>query len=469
MRFKLLLIAVFWQAALLGTNVLAQDEQPIATKAKAETAPAGSLRDQYGYFGFVFYFLPKPKEDPSSVFMVLAKEAFPKLEVEPMVTEVRLEVDRPLVGFYSEKAPLKMFTPPDENLISHISRGLSKNHMDGVKKSDRAFVVRFAFEQGEIFGHIRRANELAAEFAERTGALIWDSNTHELFTLKAFKNSRVNQWSAAEKMPDISSQISVNVYRQEESDFCRAVTLGMRKFGLPDLAIGQFPFSDHTSAANLIKLVAQHLVEAGGFDSPEDQQLSISDLKNDRFRSSLEKSLIKGASGTARLQILRGKWQDGDAVNRLLEIGFDHYPGEQLQVKQANLFSELFGSENTAIKVRFNPSIRKASEKAKAMMPVLHTRFRNGLSSGEAILLKAPFERSDGEFEWMWVEVTEWERRGEIRGVLKNNASNVEGLRAGMTVTFPEADVFDFIMRRADGTIEGNQTGKLISKRPQVK
>ena len=452
-----------------------EDTAKESVKNEAETdssgldfAPAGILQDGFGYMGFVLYFLPEPIEDPASLFPVLAKEAFPGVEAEAMVTEVRLEVAEPLVGYYTEKAPLESFVPPDESLMPHVAKGLTDEQMEQVQKTDRAFIIRLAYSKDNILSNVREANLLISKFAKRTGALIWDSTTRELYTVESFEARRIDTWPEL-KSPDIRSQISVNVYRKEENKFCRAVTLGMRKFGLPDLVIQDFAWSDHRGAANLINLVAQNLLETGGFETPEKTKISIKEIFNEGFKESLTKSLVGEAAGEAHIQVLRGKWQDGDASNRLLEIGFGHYQGQNVQLRQARLFDELFGYEDSVTNVRHDKKIKAASDKAKAMLPALRTRFNNGLPTGEAILLKAPFTKDDGGNEWMWVEVTEWERKGEVSGILRNEPMHIKGLHAGMEVSFAEADVFDFLMRKADGSVEGNQTGKLVREKTEKK
>lgn len=63
----------------------------------------------------------------------------------------------------------------------------------------------------------------------------------------------------------------------------------------------------------------------------------------------------------------------------------------------------------------------------------------------------------------MWVEVIKWENK-LISGFLKNEPRLIPNLKEGAEVTIKEDDVFDYIRVKADGTSEGNETGKLILK-----
>ncbi len=63
----------------------------------------------------------------------------------------------------------------------------------------------------------------------------------------------------------------------------------------------------------------------------------------------------------------------------------------------------------------------------------------------------------------MWVEVTSWDNK-QVKGILKNDPRLIPTLKSGAKVSIKEADVFDYILQKGDGTTEGNETGKLIMK-----
>jgi hypothetical protein len=63
----------------------------------------------------------------------------------------------------------------------------------------------------------------------------------------------------------------------------------------------------------------------------------------------------------------------------------------------------------------------------------------------------------------MWVEVISW-KGDKISGLLKNEPFYIPTLHARQVVEVSEAKLFDYIRKRADGTIEGNETAKLIEQ-----
>jgi len=79
------------------------------------------------------------------------------------------------------------------------------------------------------------------------------------------------------------------------------------------------------------------------------------------------------------------------------------------------------------------------------------------------IQLKLPFATADDGTEWMWVEVLRW-NDDTIEGLLSNEPFNVPDLHAGQRVTGSMDDVFDYIYRRGDGKVEGNQTSVIIER-----
>ena len=115
------------------------------------------------------------------------------------------------------------------------------------------------------------------------------------------------------------------------------------------------------------------------------------------------------------------------------------------------------------VPVNHDQAILAASKQAKEKLPQLRRDFNAGLEPGEYIYVKAPFETPDDGTEWMWVEVMRW-NDGEILGLLKNEPVYIPDLRGGSEVRVDEADVFDYIRYFADGSEEGNETGKLIQQ-----
>ena len=62
----------------------------------------------------------------------------------------------------------------------------------------------------------------------------------------------------------------------------------------------------------------------------------------------------------------------------------------------------------------------------------------------------------------MWIEVSDWSAEEAIRGTLQNQPANIPELDAGQQVTIRTAEVFDYLLKKPDGSEEGNETGRII-------
>ena len=188
--------------------------------------------------------------------------------------------------------------------------------------------------------------------------------------------------------------------------------------------------------------------------------IDIESLSNQELKSGLLNSLEDKAEKKAEINIKQGIWEEGDPQNRIIEIGF---PKNNPQIKQDELIAKVFGSKDEVTYLSHDDELLAASERAKEKIPGLYDKFTKGLPVGTHLLIKFPFENVAGEREWMWVEVVKWNDK-EIKGLLQNAPQIVKSLKAGQEVTKNIDDMFDYILYFQDGTQEGNETGKIISR-----
>ena len=188
--------------------------------------------------------------------------------------------------------------------------------------------------------------------------------------------------------------------------------------------------------------------------------IDIESLSNQELKSGLLNSLKDNAEKKAEINIKQGIWEEGDPQNRIIEIGF---PKNNPQIKQDELIAKVFGSKDEVTYLSNDDELLATSERAKEKIPGLYDKFTKGLPVGTHLLIKFPFENVAGEREWMWVEVVKWNDK-EIKGLLQNAPQIVKSLKAGQEVTKNIDDMFDYILYFQDGTQEGNETGKIISR-----
>src|SRR6267142_1721231 len=434
------------------------NHKPGGTKQKV--IPAGPLMSDSISFQYAIYYLPVPTNDPLHVLgQVLAgEEGAPTL-----VNESQKRPDSPVVHAYPLEQVETKYPPPDIKSLQYFGRGLTRDQAEQLQKSRLAFVMDFTHGRAHVWDGLRKANSIAEALARRTGGLLWDEATREVFTPDEWDRKRIQPWTNG--IPDLSKHTTIHAYKSGE--YVRAITLGMAKVGLPDVVVERFSWSLDRTMGHLINLFCQSMAEGAVIRTSGQYDLDIRTIQNKEVRDPQVSSLKSNATAVAQLVLMEGNLEEGDPKNRLIEITFDRYPGRDVHAKQEALLSSLFGWEDAITPVKHNEALLAASRRAKAKLPTLRKEFAAGLNPGEFIQVKAPFKTPDGGQEWMWMEITAWEG-ANIKGMLKNEPFNIPSLHGGQIVKVKQEDVFDFIRQYPDGRQEGNETGAIIQNMQKI-
>lgn len=425
----------------------------VCLAASQAPIPAGPLLEGPIHFEFAIYYPEQPTKQP----MAVLKERMRASEgVLKLMTSMP---DKPpaaavLVATLTTNVQ-KEYRPPDLQMVQRFGRGLTREQAEVLQRAESALILDFAHPASMSIKALRTAGQLAEQVARDTNGLLWDEETREIFTPDEWHKRRLGSWSA--DTPEVLQHIVIHAYMSDK--LVRAITLGMKKFGLPDVVVSDFSWSLNRPVGNLINLFAQAMVEGTVIETSGMYDLDLRSIKNSNIRQEQLATLKSNATAIAKLSLVKGTWEDGDPRNRLIEIRFDRYPGPDQHARQDVALGALFGSEDAVQRVRHTNELLEASKTAKAKLPALREAFRRGLQPGEYILVKAPFATPDGGDEWMWVEVTSWDGDG-ISGLLKNEPANIPSLHGGQKVKVSQSQVFDYIRRGPDGRDEGNETGK---------
>lgn len=370
--------------------------------------------------------------------------------------------DRPSAAFLHGRlssSVQKDYRPPSLDMLQRFGRGLTREQSLALQGAKHALILNFTHPLSLSAQAHRAALMVTEQVARDTNGLLWDEETREVFTADEWHKRRLDSWMG--DTPNALSQTVIHAYRGDKQ--VRAITLGMAKFGLPDIVVDDFSWSSNRAMGHLINLLAQASVEGAVITSQGSYDLDLRAIKHSTVRESHLPTLKENSVGIAKLSLVKGTPEGGDPQNRLIEIRFDRYPGPDHHARQDALLSALFGSEDSVVYVKHNAELLAASKAAQAKLPVLQAAFNRGLQPGEYVLLKLPFATPAGGSEWMWVEVTQW--KGEaITGLLKNEPVNIPTLHGGQLVKVSQSKVFDYIRRNAQGQEEGNETGKILER-----
>jgi uncharacterized protein YegJ (DUF2314 family) len=421
--------------------------------------PPGPAFEERMAFEFAVFYTSPPLEEPVAAFEALLARDFTGYT---RLAELGKEEigNRRIAGAMWVTDARTSYVPPDLEGLRYAGHGLDEAQAEALQQSEQALRLLFAYGSEHRWSGMREALRLTSALARRTGGLIWDNVSREIFTPDFWDEHRIAPWPETDGPPDLGPHFTIHSYR-EDSGFHRAVSLGLRKFGLPDIVIENSSGSVQKGAGNTINLLAQALAEGTPVGSDGEFELDLRSMSPSTIRDGNLASLGENATAKANLRLVQGTRDEGDSENRLIEIAFDRYPGPDLQARQERLFIELFGTEeDVTADVDHEAEVLAASERARQKLAALQPAFEAGLPPGEILLVKAPFPAPDGRREWMWVEVIEWQG-DRISGTLQNDPVHVE-LKAGQRVQVSAAEVFDYLHKKADDSREGNETEKLL-------
>lgn len=425
-----------------------------ATHRRPKPMIVGSLLQKSSWFQVAIYHAPQPRAAPKAVLDHLLESAAP---INGVDSEPESMPQFPVVWLATPS--IADAAPPDGEALKYFGRSLNEAERGQLAASKAVSVLSFVALGRDALPTYRRALQLVGDFAQATGGIIWDQSTRELFSIAAW-SKRSEGWDA-EGRPDVLPHIAIHGYR--DGELGRAITLGMRKFAMPDIVLNQIPTNGH-HFRGLLQLVGQRLLEGEEPHGAGLLDLSIADVRHPGVRQSLVAKQQAGAQGQAVLHVVAGKPEKGDPDNALIEIEF---PGaaSARQELQRQLLRQLFGTASDLIDdVKDEQELLAASAAARqAVMRFKPLYADQPPPTAGNLLVKAPFVTSSGGREWMWVEVVRWQGR-TIYGLLDSEPQQVPELKSGARVEVDEETVFDYILNKPDGTQEGNTTAAIIRR-----
>lgn len=404
-----------------------------------EDAPA---RPNGVYFQYALYFAPKPTGDPLKVANRVFEAGFRK------DFTYRSGVVRFAKGNYVEFRSVEPedYPPPKVDYLEHKGFGTTAADREHLQKTSTVLVIDFFIVDPENYEYLAAANRLALEIAEATKGFLWDEETRELFSTRVWKEKR-----PPTEQP-VFANTSMHGYQLASGNF-RSVTFGMRKLGLPDLVITEFPKVFWEPMSEMMRFLVYQVAVQGPLQPTTKWE-----------GATLQKLLQLSEKGDIPdLALVPIKPEKGDPRNDLLTVDFMAYPGGTYHEKQAYAVDRLMRPKDGLLDVwNQREQLMALSEAAQKKLQGKRILVQAGLPEGEKLLIKAFVDS-----EYRWLQVAAWEE-----DTLK--AVEVPRVGADGTVVAEESraepqeikidQVFDYLHIKADGSEEGNETTKFIQK-----
>jgi hypothetical protein len=254
--------------------------------------PAGSLVKEPIVILFAVSAMPGARADVEAVALELREKTYAQYKTVDAFSD-----DMPRPGIQIGSPPIAEYGPPDLEMLAELGRGLSEAQMADVQKSPKLVTLAFVGDAGSAAQVHRDAITMAGEVAERTGGLVFDVQTHHLFSREAWKERR--EIADVGDSKNLPKHFTIHLYRDEE--LMRMVTLGLEKFGLPNLVVENVSSHDSEAMGGLVNDAAIAMHEVGTLAR----------------EGVLE---LRGSSGPVELRLAVAKHEEGDPDGRLVEI-----------------------------------------------------------------------------------------------------------------------------------------------------
>jgi len=159
-------------------------------RADQGLVPAGSPMADSIHFQYAVYLLPMPPHsvDPAAALHEALVSKYKDLK---LVDEITRESQAALIHARVQKNVPQEYPPPDLKSLQYFGHGISPQQAQALQKCNEAFVLEFAHPKDHVWTALRTANALVEEIARKTGGLVWDEETREVYSPDAWHKKRL--------------------------------------------------------------------------------------------------------------------------------------------------------------------------------------------------------------------------------------------------------------------------------------
>jgi uncharacterized protein YegJ (DUF2314 family) len=360
----------------------------------------------------------------------------------------------------TERAVLITVTTPadvgyDPQLLTYFGRGVEAD-ADKIAKATQAIAVTVIGPRAEVAKVHHDGADLARAAAAKAKGWVLDVATMETFSRKAFDEARGGAFAL-----DVQELTVVHMVRGDEGVFLE--TRGMMRFGLPELYLPRVAQTHAEDVLLLVNATAQALVDKGQITRDGEIDVDLATLSVASWKEVAESAKPHGGSGRVTWTVTWSTGdQDEDPTASILELTAPG--GATAEAVREALTAALGTPEDPVVNFDDDPELNAARDRARIAFAKLAPRYAKGVPEGDHLIIKAPFDTDSGGTEWMWVEVTAIDG-DKISGILVNDPFDIKGLKNGAQVQAHAPDIFDYLLRKADGTEEGGETNAIMERR----
>lgn len=294
---------------------------------------------------------------------------------------------------------------------------------------------------------------VTSALAEATSGLVWDETTRRLLAPRDLQKQAI---TVPLGQPVLTPRhLVVQLYRQEDGT-ARMLTLGMVRFGSPDLALRGAAMADAESLS-LVMNAAASKIAAGTNALP--LSVTLEDVAKMAGVPPRDLSTEPARSQPAVLDTIEPARTEGDPDNELAElVPRGGVSGEAW----ASVIGGLLRRAPQVSFAAFDAELSAIATRSRRELPDVVKRFERGAGT---LFLKGPFSGAgDAGTEWMWIEVRRCDARA-CTGPLTNTPTLATNLAEGKAASVSRAEAADWLLRLPDGGAEGGESIRALERR----
>lgn len=347
---------------------------------------------------------------------------------------------------------------PPKDSLGTVARTVPEGERNALYDAKSLLVVHVQGESTSDHMPFRAGFGLTAALARELQGYVHDEVTHRIDPAIAF----------ADRLPKtpigtpffVPESLLVQLHPLDEEDVAgpyRLLTLGLARYGVPDLEMRGFHEKDGGRLALVLNTIASKVAQ--GERGPE-IRVSLADVA--KVAKKRPEDLSKGSAKAKDLKLLLtlSERMPADPDNDVYRV---EAPGDGDEEAHGELLATLFGEPRVLTQGTNDPLLLAAEARAKKSVAAAVAKWKKG---GGSLILRVPFpvEGEKGKAEVMWMKVTSCDDAGLCKGTLSSRPVFAKNLKPGGDVTGKLTDVSDYLLELADGTKEGGETIPLLER-----
>jgi hypothetical protein len=354
---------------------------------------------------------------------------------------------------------------PKGEALAYVAKTLSREQRDAIPSLTSALVV--TAHGAPLPSHLpaRAGFAVTAAIASRLNALVYDEALRRIESHGELASHAITSPLDAPVFRE--DRIVIQLYEQDDGT-ARLLTLGMRRFGAPDVEIEGATMNAGTPLGRALNAVAERLV-AGASEGP----------------------LLLGGSERTQVGFATSPHHEGDPDNTFLRV---IARGGATAQAYDDLVAALYGKPDDALAIAAadDRALAAVAERARGAFPGAVERWTRWNEADRpdvapkvapkvetekraVLMVKLPFAfgdaGGDAGVEGMWIEVTRV-TDSEIIGTLANRPVYVASVKSGDTVHGKRAELLDYLLtpgqrdgREGERKAEGGESMRLLGGR----